>query len=132
MAETMFSTPPDAAAVARLAELALADMPLALRQHLAGVAIAVEEMPDDATLDGLGIESAWDLTGLYHGVPRPRRSGGAVAPLPDMIVLYRQPILLEWVETGEDLGCLVARVMVHEAAHHFGFSDAEIAALERE
>ncbi len=49
-----------------------------------------------------------------------------------MIVLYRQPILLEWIETGEDLARLVANVMIHEAAHHFGFSDAEIAALERE
>ena len=132
MAETAFSAPPDADALAVLAERALAAMPHALRRHLAGVAIAVEEMPDAATLDDLGIESAWGLTGLYRGVPRPLRSADMVAPLPDMIVLYRQPILLEWIETGEDLARLVANVVIHEAAHHFGFSDAEIAALERD
>jgi predicted Zn-dependent protease with MMP-like domain len=50
---------------------------------------------------------------------------------PDMIFLYREPILLEWIETGEDLYRLVRNVLVHEIAHHFGFSDAEIAALEK-
>ena len=131
MADAAYSLPPDASVLATLAEQALAEMPEALRRHLAGVAIAVEEMPDDATLDDLGIESAWDLTGLYRGVPRHRRGSGDVALLPNLIVLYRQPILLEWIETGERLARLVANVMVHEAAHHFGFSDADIEALER-
>jgi len=124
--------PPDAALLAALAERALAAMPEALRRHLAGIAIAIEEIADDATLDDLGIESGWDLTGLYRGVPRHLRAKSAVAPLPDLIVLYRKPILLEWIETGEDLARLVASVMIHEAAHHFGFSDDDIAALERD
>ena len=131
MPDAAYSLPPDAAMLASLAEQALAEMPEALRRHLAGVAIAVEEMPDDGTLDDLGIESAWDLTGLYRGVPRHRRSNDATS-LPDLIVLYRQPILLEWIETGEELARLVAHVMIHEAAHHFGFSDADIKALERD
>ena len=123
--------PPDMAAVAALAEAGLAAIPARLRQHLAGVLIVVEELADDATLEELGIESAWDLTGLYRGVPRPLRSSGDLGRLPDTIVLYRQAILLEWIETGEDLARLVASVLVHEAAHHFGFSDAEIEAIER-
>ena len=57
-------------------------------------------------------------------------SDSAVAHAPDMILLYRQPILLEWIESGEDLYRLVRNVLVHELAHHFGFSDADIAALE--
>ena len=93
--------------------------------------ISVEEMPDDETLDDLGIESAWDLTGMYRGVPLTQRSLADIAPQPDLIFLYRQPILLEWVETGEDLFRLVRNVLVHEIAHHFGFSDADIEALER-
>ncbi len=76
--------------------------------------------------------SAWDLTGLYRGVPRPQRRQDDLPGGPDLIVLYRQAILLEWIETGEDLGRLVASVLIHEAAHHFGFSDADIEALERE
>ncbi len=76
--------------------------------------------------------SAWDLTGLYRGIPLTERSLSDVAPQPDLIVLYRQPILLEWIETGEDLYRLVQNVLVHEVAHHFGFSDADIEAIEQE
>jgi acetylglutamate kinase len=127
-----FSTPPSAADIEALAERALAAIPARLRNHIANVGIAVEDMPDDATLDEMGIESAWDLTGLYRGTPLHRRSIDEIARGPDLIFLYRQPILLEWVETDVDLYRLVRNVLVHEVAHHFGFNDAEIAALERE
>jgi len=126
------SRPPSLADIEALAERALAQLPEPLRERLAGIAIAVQELADDATLDSLGIESPWDLTGLYQGVPRPLRSTDDLPRPPDMIVLYRQAILLEWVETEEDLQHLVASVLVHEAAHHFGFSDAEIEALEND
>jgi predicted Zn-dependent protease with MMP-like domain len=124
--------PPSADDIAELAERAFAAIPRRLAEHVHGVAIAVEELPDDATLDELGIESAWDLTGLYRGTPLTERSVSDIARQPDLIFLYRQPILLEWVETGEDLDRLVRNVLVHEIAHHFGFSDADIEALERE
>jgi predicted Zn-dependent protease with MMP-like domain len=118
--------------MAALAERALAAIPEQLRRHVANVGIAVEELPDDDTLDEMGIESAWDLTGLYRGTPLHRRSIDDIARHPDLIFLYRQPILLEWVETGEDLYRLVRNVLLHEVAHHFGFSDADIEALERQ
>ena len=127
-----FTTPPDIIDIEALAERALAAIPARLRQHVAGVGIRVEELPDDATLDELGIESPWDLTGLYHGTPLNRRSVDDVARMPDLIFLYRQPILAEWIETGEDLPRLVASVLVHEIGHHFGFSDEDIEALEQE
>ena len=124
--------PPSLEDLTALAERALAAMPRELSRHVHGVGILVEEMPDDATLDDLGIESAWDLTGLYRGVPMHLRSVSDVPHGPDMILLYRQPILLEWIETGEDLYRLVRNVLVHEIAHHFGFSDDDIARLEQE
>jgi predicted Zn-dependent protease with MMP-like domain len=124
--------PPSADDIADMAERALAAIPSRLAKHVRGVGISVEELPDDETLDDLGIESAWDLTGLYRGTPLTERSISDVALQPDLIFLYRQPILLEWIETGEDLYRLVRNVLVHEVAHHFGFSDADIAALERE
>ncbi len=123
---------PTAHDIAELAEKALAEIPAQLAEHVRGVGIAVEEMPDDDTLDDLGIESVWELTGLYRGIPLTQRSLGDVAPQPDLIFLYRQPILLEWIETGEDLYRLVRNVLVHEVAHHFGFSDADIEAIEHE
>jgi predicted Zn-dependent protease with MMP-like domain len=127
-----FSTPPDADEIAALAERALAEIPARLRRHVAGVAIVVEDLAEDETLDDMGIESPWDLAGLYRGTPLNRRSVGDIAPLPDQIFLYRQAILFEWIVLGEDLYRLVCNVLVHEVAHHFGFSDAEIEALERE
>ncbi len=127
-----FTTPPSAEEMAALAERALEAIPARLRRHVGDVGVAIEEMPDDATLDDLGIESAWDLTGLYSGTPLTRRSVDDIARPPNLIFLYRQPILLEWVETGVDLYRLVRNVVVHEVAHHFGFSDAEIEALERQ
>jgi predicted Zn-dependent protease with MMP-like domain len=127
-----FTVPPTADDIAELAERALAAIPERLARHISGVGIAVEDMADDATLDEMEIESAWDLTGLYRGTPLIHRSVDDVARQPDLIFLYREPILLEWIETGEDLYRLVRNVLVHEVAHHFGFSDAEIAALEAE
>jgi acetylglutamate kinase len=130
--ERAFGTPPSADEIADLAERALAAIPAALADHVRGVGISVEEVADDETLDELGIESAWELTGLYHGTPLTERSLGDVAREPDLIFLYRQAILLEWIESGEELSHLVRNVLVHEIAHHFGFSDAEIEALERD
>ena len=127
-----FTVPPSADDIAELAERALGAIPARLARHIEGVGIAVEDMADDATLDEMEIESGWDLTGLYRGTPLIRRSVDDVARQPDLIFLYREPILLEWIETGEDLYRLVRNVLVHEVAHHFGFSDAEIEALEAE
>lgn len=125
-----FTTPPDADEIAGLAERALEAMPTRLRQHISNLAIAVEDLADEEMLDTLGIESPYDLQGLYHGIPLQDRSVSDVARLPDQIILYREAILLEWIELGEDLYRLVRNVVWHEIAHHFGFSDADIEALE--
>jgi acetylglutamate kinase len=127
-----FGPPPSLDDIADMAERALGTIPVRLARHVEGVGITVEDMPDDETLDELEIESAWELTGLYRGTPLTERSVSDPARHPDLIFLYREPILLEWIETGEDLYRLVRNVVIHEIAHHFGFSDAEIEALERE
>jgi predicted Zn-dependent protease with MMP-like domain len=127
-----YTTPPSADDLVALADRALAAIPAALRAHVRGVAITVEDFADAETLAEMEIESEWDLSGLYRGTPLHLRSVSDIARQPDMIFLYRQPILLEWVETGEDLFRLVRNVLVHEIAHHFGFSDEGIEALERE
>ncbi len=125
-----YTLPPAPEDIADLADRALAAMPDTLRRRVRGVSILVEEVADDETLGELGIENAWELTGLYRGVPLGQKDAGSTPQAPDLIVLYREPILLEWIETGEDLFRLVRNVLIHEIAHHFGFSDADIAALE--
>ena len=127
-----YTTPPTVEDISALAEAALAALPTRLAQHVRGVAILVEDLADDGTLADLGIDNPWELTGLYRGIPLTERSVANPVPFPDTICLYREAILIEWIETGEVLGKLVASVLVHEIAHHFGFSDAEIARLEGE
>ncbi len=125
-----YTTPPSEDDILHMAEAALAALPARLLRHVEGIAILVEDLADEETLAGLDIDNAWELTGLYRGIPMTERSVSDPVRLPDAILLYRDPILIEWIETGEDLGRLVGSVLVHEIAHHFGFSDAEIEAIE--
>lgn len=127
-----WSTPPSIEDLRDLADAAFAAIPRALREAVRGAAILVEDLPDEETLAELGLEHPWELTGLYRGTPLTRKSVMGVAQEPDAIILYREPILIEWIETGEDLFRLVRNVLIHEIAHHFGFSDEDIARLEGE
>jgi len=113
-----------------LAAQALAEIPPALRDRVKGIVIRVEEFADDDTLEQMGIEDPFTLTGLYRGVPLKDKSVGDSGALPDMIFLYRRPILDEWSETGATLGGLVREVLIHEIGHHFGFSDDDMDALD--
>lgn len=132
----LFTTPPSVEEIAALADRALdwlaARVPFDLRPHLSGVHILVEEFADDDTLEEMGIESPYELTGLYRGTPLTQASTADTGAEPPMVLLFREPILLEWIEEGHDLTRLVRNVLVHEIAHHFGFSDDEIIRLERE
>jgi predicted Zn-dependent protease with MMP-like domain len=121
---------PDAAEIERLADAAIARLPETFRRHLEGVVLRVEEFADDAVLDELGIEDPFDLTGLYTGRPIGEQSSMLSGELPAMIHLYRRPLLDEWADTGVSLEDLVTHVIVHEAGHHFGFSDEEMHAIE--
>jgi len=126
----VYTTPPDEEDILQLAEAALEALPPSLSRHVKGVAILVEDLADDETLEGLGLDNPWELTGLYRGVPLTQRSVSDPVQFPDAIVLFRDAILVEWVDTGEDLSRLVSSVLVHEIAHHFGYSDADIERIE--
>lgn len=123
-------TAPSLDAIEAIARDALAKLPAAFRAHLGDVVLIVEDFADDATLADLGIESPFDLTGLYHGRPVGEKSGFDVPVGPDRIHLYRRAILDEWCETGVGLDALVRHVLIHEVGHHFGLSDADMHALE--
>lgn len=127
---TRFHHPPTVEDIVEMAEQAFAAIPQELRELVRGAAIIVEEVADEETAAELGMESPWALTGLYRGRPLTQRSVLDTPMEPDTITLYREPILLEWVETGEDLFRLVRNVLIHEIAHHFGFSDDDIERLE--
>lgn len=123
---------PDGAVIEAIALRILAALPAPIRQQVEGVGILVEEMADEALLDALGIDDPLTLTGLYDGIPLTERSVADEPTQPDLIRLYRLPILVEWAGRGDvTLGEIVAHVLIHEIAHHFGFSDEGIAAIDR-
>lgn len=121
---------PDAAMIEAMAREALARIPEPFASHLADVVLIVEEFADEETLDALGIEDPFDLTGLYHGRPVGEKSSFDAGALPDRIHLYRRPLLDEWCHTGVSLDALITHVVVHEVGHHFGLSDDDMHALE--
>ena len=121
---------PDAAEIERLAEAAIARMPEHFRRHIEGVVLQVDEFAADDVLDQLGIEDPFDLSGLYSGRPFGEQSSMLSGELPAMIHLYRRPLLDEWAESGVSLEELVTHVIIHEVGHHFGFSDADMHAIE--
>jgi predicted Zn-dependent protease with MMP-like domain len=121
---------PDAAEIERLADAAIARLPEGFRRHLEGVVLRVDDFAEDEVLAQLGLEDPFDLTGLYTGRPIGERSSMHSGELPAMIHLYRRPLLDEWAETGVGLEDLITHVIVHEVGHHFGFSDAEMHAIE--
>ncbi len=124
--------PPSTVDIEALAQSALASIPRELKQHLGPVVIRVEEFPDEETEAEMGLESPFDILGLYRGVALPHKSVSDPRPNIDMVFLYRQPILDYWCETGEDLEHIVRHVLIHEIGHHFGFSDADMERIERE
>lgn len=126
------TTPPSTEDILEMAEDALAAIPAELRALVKGAAILVEEVPDEETVEAMGLDSPWELTGLYRGVPLTQKGFADAPGEPDVILLYREPILLEWIETGVDLFALVRNVLIHEIGHHFGLSDEDIARLESE
>jgi len=123
---------PDAGAIEALARQAIAAMPPLFREHLDGIAIQIEEFAEEDVLADFGIGDPWELSGLYQGRALTEQSVWASGELPPIIKLYRRPLLDEWVESGVALDTLITHVIVHEVGHHFGFSDEDMHAIERD
>jgi predicted Zn-dependent protease with MMP-like domain len=123
---------PSLADFEQLAAEAWDRLPADFRAICKDVIIRVEDFADDAVLKDLGIDSPFDLMGLYQGVSLDRKSVLDPPREPDMVFLYRRAILDYWAEGEEALGPLITHVLVHEIGHHFGFSDADMEAIESE
>jgi len=127
-----YTTAPSLADIEGLAREALLTIPPELRRHAADVVIRVEEFPDEGTERDMGLESPFDLLGLYRGIPFGQRGTSETPHDVDMIFLYRRPLLDYWCESGEDLTHLIRHVLVHEIGHHFGLSDEDMARIEED
>jgi len=114
-----------------LARDAFDSLPETFRRLTGELQIRVSEFPEDDVLDDLGIESEFGLLGLFHGVGLAHAAAvPQTGTMPNMIWLYRRPILDYWAEHDETLGGIVTHVLIHEIGHHFGLSDDDIEAIE--
>jgi len=123
--------PPSPADIEAMARQVLAAIPPEFKDQLGDVVIKVEEFPDEDTEREMGLDSPFDLLGLYRGVAVPHKSVNDPRPYIDMIFLYRRPILDYWCDSDEDLAQIVRHVLIHEIGHHFGFSDDDMDRIER-
>jgi predicted Zn-dependent protease with MMP-like domain len=115
-----------------MAQAAYRRLPQRFRALTGDVLIRVEDFPTDEVLDSLGINSPFNLLGLYSGVDLARKSVMDVSAVPDMVFLYRRPILDYWAEHEETLGAILTHVLIHEIGHHFGLSDDDMERIEAE
>ena len=115
-----------------IAEHAYRRLPSGFRALTGDLLIRIEDFPTDEVLDSLGLKSEFDLLGLYSGIDLARKSVMDVSAMPDMVFLYRRPILDYWAEHEETLGAIITHVLVHEIGHHFGLSDADMEKIEAE
>ena len=114
-----------------LAEQSYACLPAHFRALCEDLVIRVEDFPPPDVLNTMGLRNRYNLLGLFRGVGLPFR-GNATGQMPNMIWLYRGPILAYWTAREESLAAIVTHVLVHEIGHHFGFSDADMEAIEAE
>jgi predicted Zn-dependent protease with MMP-like domain len=121
---------PSLADIEALAAMAWQRLPRQFRDLCDNVVIRVEDFPTDEVLQEMGLESPFDLLGLFQGVSIDRRSVMDPAGMPNLVYLYRRPILDYWADHEETLGRLVTHVLVHEIGHHFGLSDADMENIE--
>jgi predicted Zn-dependent protease with MMP-like domain len=121
---------PSLAEMEAMAHQVFAGLPDNFRVLCEGVVIRVDDFPTEDVLDELNAESEFDLLGLFQGTGLPFQSSSDVTRMPNMIWLYRRPILDYWAEHEETLGHIVRHVLIHEIGHHFGLSDDDMAGIE--
>jgi predicted Zn-dependent protease with MMP-like domain len=124
------ATAPSLAEMEAIAEEAYGRLPKTFRALCEGLVIHVDDFPSEEVMTEMRCETEFDLLGLFHGVGLPFRSVSDPAQMPNMVWLYRRPILDYWAEHEETLGSIITHVLVHEIGHHFGLSDDDIDAIE--
>lgn len=131
-AERLSGQVPSAEQIDAIAQATLARLPSPFRESLGDIVLLIEELADPDTIRRLGLKHQMQLSGLYQGVPLHRQSVNQSGTLPERVTLYRRPMLAEWQSTNFSLEQIVAHVVIHEIGHHFGFSDDDMHALERD
>ncbi len=131
-AERLSGRLPTPADIEEIARRTLDRLPSPFRESLGEIVLLVEPVADAETARSVGLRHPMQLSGLYQGIPLNQQSSQMSGTLPERITLYSRPILAEWQTTRFSLDQLVSHIVIHEVGHHFGFSDDDMHALERE
>lgn len=122
---------PTVAEITKIAEGILNELSEPFKGLISSVPVRIEDWPTEAVLDDLGIQDPLELTGLYQGIPAGERMGTSLPPEePEMIFLFRMPILFEWCQRGVSIDDVVFDVLTHEIGHHFGMNEEEVLRME--
>lgn len=124
------SKAPSLAEFEAMAERAYARLPTKFRDLCKELVIQVDDFPTEEVLDAMQAQTEFDLLGLFQGIGLPFQSEPSTGQMPNMVWLYRRPMLDYWAEHDESLGAIITHVLVHEIGHHFGLSDADMHAIE--
>lgn len=123
---------PTLAMMEATAQAAFERLPRRFRDMCGNLVVQVTDFPTDEVLQEMEAETPFDLLGLFQGVGLAHHYESAPFAMPNMIWLYRRPILDYWAEHDETLGKIVTHVLIHEIGHHFGLSDDDMERLEDE
>lgn len=112
------------------ARAVLDTLPRQFLPHTRDIVLQVEEFATAEQLASVGLHDRWHLSGLYEGRLVPLQSQWETGELPPRIWLFRMPLIAEARSTRVPIDELIRHVVVHEAGHHFGLTDAEMHHLE--
>jgi len=107
---------------------AIQSIPEGFHQYLEDIAVDVEEMPDQATCDEVGLRGPRSLLGLYRGTPLTRRHVEATYRYPERIVIYQRNIE-RICKTRRHMIDQIRRTVLHEIGHHFGLDERQLREL---
>ena len=121
---------PSLSDIEELAAQAFAGLPPEFHALCGEVVITVADFPTEDVQQEMKA-GPFDLLGLFQGVGLAHDGASPeTGRMPNMVFLYRRPILDYWAEHDETLGAVVTHVLVHEIGHHFGLSDDDMYGIE--
>lgn len=113
-----------------IARTCFAHLPAKFRGLCGDIIIQIADFPDDQLFEDMGLESPFELLGLFEGNGIGERFSFETGEMPNRITLFRRAILDYWAENEETLGDVINHVLIHEIGHHFGLSDEDMEMIE--
>ena len=104
---------------------ALDSLPPQIEAGLDNLAIIIQDWPTRRQMDENGIRDRYGLLGLYEGIALTDRGEGYNMVAPDKITIFQKPLealRLSPRETVEE----IRKTVLHEVAHHLGFSEDDL------